>query len=174
MANRTCSVDGCGRAHLARGLCRSHYDKARAGQPVRPRTTMARVWQKIRRNGDCWEWTAAKSNGYGILTVDKVGRYAHRFMYEQLVGTIPDGLQIDHLCRNRACCNPDHLEPVTPAENTRRAGGNGAITHCPKGHPYDADNTYRWTDSKGYTRRHCRECNRRRVSDWQERRRAAA
>lgn len=73
----------------------------------------------------CWEWNLlVMPNGYGRLTVStaghKKGYYSHRVSYEAFVGPIPTGLDIDHLCRNRRCCNPDHLEPVTRAENLRR------------------------------------------------------
>jgi hypothetical protein len=73
----------------------------------------------------------------------------HRFAYEMLVGPIPEGMQLDHVCRNRACVNAAgaHLEPVTGRENTLRGNGPCAIharkTHCPQGHPYDEENTYR-------------------------------
>jgi hypothetical protein len=72
----------------------------------------------------CWVWQHGfTGSGYGNVAVkEHPSRYAHRMNYERLVGPIPDGLHIDHLCRNRACCNPAHLEPVTPGENARRAG----------------------------------------------------
>lgn len=79
---------------------------------------------------------------------------AHRVAYETWVGPIPDGLTIDHLCRNRLCIEPTHLEPVTNRENIQR-GGNSLKTHCPQGHPYDEVNT-----ASRNNRRYCRTCER--------------
>lgn len=88
----------------------------------------------------CWEWTGARSRGYGLLAVNYRRWKAHRLSWELFRGPIPDDLTIDHLCRNKACFNPDHLEPVTQAENLRRGdtipARNALKTHCPQGHPY--------------------------------------
>ena len=98
----------------------------------------------------CWEWTGAHTKaGYAAIR----DGYLHRLSYEHFIGPIPDGLEIDHLCRNRGCCNPLHLEAVTHAENMRR-GFWGAKTHCPKGHPYEGDNLI----GGGKAGRLCREC----------------
>lgn len=118
-------------------------------------------WRRVDKNGDggCWLWTGAKtSNGYGYLNTDGGRRLAHRFSYESLVGPIPAGLQLDHLCRVRHCVNPTHLEPVTQRENVLRGEGlsaaNARKTHCSRGHEYTPENTYIYAEG----RRHCRPC----------------
>lgn len=110
----------------------------------------------IDASGDCWEWTGAMTRkGYGIAYFDGSQTMAHRAIWETLVGPIPDGLQIDHLCRNKGCVNPDHLEPVTGAVNLERGiNWNRQKTHCPHGHPYSGSNL-KW-DRRG--RRTCRAC----------------
>ncbi len=105
-----------------------------------------RFWAKVEKTPTCWLWRAGKDHlGYGQIRRDGSHAKAHRVAYDLLVGPIPDGLELDHLCRVRNCVNPAHLEPVTHAENVRR-GLSGqrqrAKTHCPAGHPYDAENTY--------------------------------
>jgi hypothetical protein len=108
---------------------------------------------KVIWNGDedeCWTWAASLiSAGYGHIWIEGAMHYAHRVAYELFNRPIPDGLVIDHLCRNRRCVNPAHLEPVTVRENTLRGlvpltsgASNRAKTHCPHGHPYSGDNLY--------------------------------
>jgi hypothetical protein len=111
----------------------------------------------INTKNDCWNWHAAKSDGYGLFyDGEKVVR-AHRFSYQYFIGIIPDGLVLDHLCRNRLCVNPNHLEPVTVRKNILRGEGptakNAIKTHCPQGHEYNLKNTY--YDGKG---RMCKAC----------------
>lgn len=115
----------------------------------------------------CWEWQLKKTEkGYARMVVDFNGKkwrtkYVHQVAYELYKGTIPDGLQIDHLCRNRSCANPDHLEVVTGYENFLRGnrGSAGGVvmkakTHCKFGHPYDEQNTY-----VHRSHRYCKTCH---------------
>ena len=112
-------------------------------------------------NSGCWLWIAGKSVGYGHLMLKGVHMWAHRVSYERHIGPIPPGLEIDHLCRMRACVNPAHLEPVTRGTNILRGLSPSAInarkTHCPKGHQYDA--VY---PQRGRLGRRCTTCSRER------------
>jgi hypothetical protein len=111
----------------------------------------------------CHVWSKPLNTyGYGAIWVDGANRMAHRVAYELSEGPIPEGLVIDHLCRNRACVNPAHMEPVTNHENVMRGEGeaakNKAKTHCPQGHEYSEDNTYRAARGD----RQCKTCRRER------------
>lgn len=99
------------------------------------RTFSDRFWSKVDKSGTCWLWTASiRATGYGQFRVGKRTRDAHRVAWELTNGSVPDGLQLDHLCRNRACVRPDHLEPVTQRENILRGTAPTAVnavkTHC--------------------------------------------
>ena len=131
-----------------------------------PPSTLDRALQSIDRDGvgGCWDWLGSQDeNGYGNIKVFGTTKSVHRVVYESLVGPIPDGLVLDHLCRRRICCFPDHLEPVTAAENARRGAEANRRTNCPQGHPYDDENTY--TNKLG--RKVCRICARAARSRWE-------
>lgn len=122
-----------------------------------------RFWSKVLIGDGCWEWQAYRTPlGYGRYGVRQDGerkiRGAHRVAYEMIIGRIPEGLDLDHLCRNPPCVRPDHLEAVTTQVNLIRGdtfnAHNAAKTHCPQGHEYTPENTYRWRAG-----RRCRRCH---------------
>jgi hypothetical protein len=175
---KLCQEVGCGRPHRARGKCLQHYDIARRNGSL---IDAPRIAEKVpfetrlqesaanRDQHECWPWTGTiDRDGYGRTSRPR--GLAHRTAYLMIKGPIPDGLEIDHLCRNRECVNPDHLEPVTHAENMRRAApssGSAVLVgrrvvkppprapHCKQGHEYTPENTYVYRGS-----RNCRACNR--------------
>jgi len=173
MAKGTCSVEGCERDADARGWCPMHYARwKRNGDPLllaSPLSVSDLFWRKVDTNGPipeqrpdlgpCWPWTAGSDRkGYGrVLRRHGRSALAHRFAYEEMVGTVPDGRELDHLCFNRLCCNPAHLEPVTHEENLRRGdmGWRSEQTHCKHGHEFTPENTY-----LRIGKRHCRTCRR--------------
>jgi hypothetical protein len=114
----------------------------------------------IDANG-CWLWIRASyvhRGGYGAITANGKAWRAHRLSYEVLVGPIPEGLVLDHLCNTPQCINPEHLEPVTVAENTLRSAAR--ITHCPQGHEYREGNIYWMPTPAGKPTRICLICRR--------------
>lgn len=169
---RICELKDCMNPAPRRKLCEHHYRrKLKYGSPYGvpspkaphppedrffPRLSFGPLFQGTR----CLEWTGDRwSTGYGRFSVNGKQVGVHRWLYERWVGPIPDGLVIDHLCRNIVCCNPEHLEPVTNAENVRRGVGpaaqNRLKTHCKYGHPFAGRNL--GTDAFG--RRICRACS---------------
>ncbi len=121
-----------------------------------------RFWEKVEKTTSCWNWTAGiNMGGYGTFWSKKRHRLAHRWSYEHFTGPIPDGLTIDHLCRNTKCVNPKHLEAVTQRENVFRGESlfakNHKKTHCKRGHEFTSDNTYIRKSKYGHMRG-CKSC----------------
>lgn len=169
MIIKHCGVDNCngitGVAGTARGLCNAHYHRfMRHGDPLKggspklgyPNNLLTGYLES--KNG-CWIWEGKPNNsGYGsVYTTYKRQELAHRAMYEYKIDKIPDNLELDHLCRNRLCINPEHLEPVTSLENNRRARiANGLDVKCKRGHLRQDDNWYYHPDGS----RECLKCRR--------------
>jgi hypothetical protein len=119
-----------------------------------------RFWEKVEEGPDgCWLWTAGKfvTGGYGVFNLPRDGgaARAHRWAYEQMIGEIPAGLVLDHLCRTPACVNPYHLDPVTDLVNVRR-GRKYLGDRCSQGH--DMAEAHIFQDKRGFTKRVCRIC----------------
>jgi len=128
---------------------------------VKNKTDEQRFFEAVdKQPGGCWNWTGARTAGYGVIRIGGKQWRAHRWLFERINGPIPDGLVLDHLCRNPACVNPAHLEPVTDRVNLLRGVGpsakNAQKTHCPKGHAYTPENTY--LNKRG--QRYCVACHR--------------
>jgi hypothetical protein len=129
-------------------------------------------WAKVDKSGDCWLWLGTKTTaGYGCIryqqNFEKALYMAHRLAYELLIGSIPEGLTLDHLCRNPPCVNPAHLDPCGPGENARRANQAGYFGNpntCRRGHDWDETPPATFRDPR-YTkrRRECRICMRERA-----------
>lgn len=189
-AGRSCSFPGCAGRYKAADYCSTHYDQQRRGEEIRPvgeyrgranaartRPVAERFWEKVDKHGPvpdyrpdlgpCWLWTSPpQGDDYGRFRSDRGDVGAHVWAWKQEHGPVPDGLELDHLCRVRRCVRHSHLEPVTPAENKRRArlanpeavpGWGGPIQQCSKGHSM-AD-AYVVNYRSGKQRRRCRTCD---------------
>lgn len=127
---------------------------------MKRKNPLERFKAKVRKTRGCWKWLGRKNwGGYGLFYLDGKQKLAHRVSYEFARDIIPKGLQVDHLCRNRGCVNPSHMELVTPRENTLRGNGIAAQharkTHCIRGHEFTKENTL--YAQKRY--RVCKECS---------------
>lgn len=163
-----CLIPGCESPHRARGYCAVHYNSKRLGGdlPKLPTKTLEeRFWAKVNKTDSCWLWTGAITGaGYGNFWIGGGYEAAHRVAWRLSGGApVPRELVLDHLCRNRACVNPEHVEPVTQAINVQRGLCPPATrarhlrrTHCIHGHPLFGENVTLRADGS----RRCRICNR--------------
>jgi hypothetical protein len=134
-------------------------ERYRRGAVTHRQTSIRRFWGLVVKSDGCWLWLGSKSeHGYGYSGLFGL-KWAHRVAYRLCVGPIPEGLELDHLCRVPSCVNPEHLEPVTHRENVLRGinpwAANARKTHCPKGHPLDG----RFV-TRGKRKRRCLTCHR--------------
>jgi hypothetical protein len=142
------------------------YKHTKAWRYNHSETLSERLWSRVVKTGSCWLWQGCVgSHGHGQLMYKTVRYQAHRVAYEEARGTIPEGLVLDHLCRQPRCVRPDHLEPVTNAENVLRGVSQAALnvhkTHCHKGHPLAGANLmHRVRPADGRHFRNCRICHR--------------
>lgn len=153
-----CAQPKCPRLAEYRGMCNMHYQRfLKAGGHRLDHLDRLFTRIHVHENG-CWIWQGCKdAHGYGRTNMGngKI-KSTHVLFYTWLVGDVPKGLELDHLCMKQSCVNPDHLEPVTHAENIRRWAASLNIRRCPQGHEYDPANTY--INPQG--RRICRICSR--------------
>lgn len=164
LVTRTCPVCGDQALIYPSRLVQKFCSRQCAGY-ARRRSVEERFWTKVNKTETCWLWTGSMTHGYGKFGIPgKPPQGAHRISYELIVGPIPNGLHLDHLCRNRACVNPTHLEPVTCKDNVLRGEGgsaqNARKTHCKHGHPFDETNTYFVHTAGRSGGRVCRTCGR--------------
>jgi len=159
-SNKICTISNCKKVAKAKLMCSAHwYLWKKHGDPTIKRTSwgdpIKRLWSLVEKTDSCWLWKGLlnQRGAYGVYR----HKYAHRVVYELVVGKIPKNLVLDHICRIHNCVNPKHLRVITRGEN---ADSNRIKTHCPTGHAYNKENTY--IDLTGGRR--CRKCNQLRYS----------
>lgn len=183
-SKRICGFPECSRPYCCKGFCISHWRQQHENKPLRPLQMYLReprlVYVEVPclvpgLKGPCHQWARGKNKyGYGALHVGRKMLRSHRFAWEQAHGPIPDGLLIDHQCRNRACCNVDHLRVVTyninNVENVVGAAWqiSKAKKHCKHGHEFTVENTINRIRN-GRACRDCRQCGRVRTSQYEAR-----
>lgn len=167
----TCVIcqDPCGPV----GLCVIHLSRWNRYGRFHKLTTEDKFFQRVSESPDgCWLWARPQHDGYGRFTAgpSRVKLMAHRWIYEHMIAEIPEGTEIDHLCKRRNCVNPYHLDPVTQRVNSLRSDNIGGVNtrkvRCNSGHPFDVANTYITPDG----RRECRQCRKAASARYNQRR----
>ena len=171
-----CQIGGCGRVASLKNLCRKHYQRLKNTGTTAEPDLHSRFWKKcLISDSGCWEWQGYKNPaGYGQFSDGTKVMLTHRWTYREFVGELVDTLEIDHLCRNVSCCNPEHLEQVDRDENMRRTIGlkfnnyaKGDRTHCKRGHAMTPENSYKRPDRvNSYA---CRKCHVMYTQNWVDR-----
>lgn len=126
--NRTCSIEGCDRAHIANGYCRPHNYRSRNGLNMGSEITPygdyeKRFWSNVEKTNSCWNWIGPLNGPYGQFSMKRDKVYAHRHSYQMSNGPVDESLQIDHMCHNKTCVNPEHLRVTTPKQNRENHNG---------------------------------------------------
>lgn len=170
MSDRICSVPDCETTSRARGLCNKHYRRLRRTGRIDMPNLEERFFAHVTEDpGGCWLFDKTNDKGYSSFTVNRAPVEGHRWCYIFLIGDVPVGLTLDHLCRVRACVNPWHLDVVPHRINILRGVGPAAVnarkTQCVSGHPFTSSNTYVSDDGK----RQCRTCRARRARQYRRR-----
>jgi len=158
----------------------AHASDALEGVEFLPGTTVspASIFYRVDASGDCWLWIGGRTaNGYGRVWDGKRSRPAHTLIYEALVGPVGSGLELDHLCKNPPCVNPDHLEPVTHQENVRRSAVGSAARNRNSLNDYCRSGRHEWVAANIYTystgKQQCRPCQSEYKSAWRKRKEAS-
>lgn len=183
-AGQPCEWPDCTRAIEVRDWCYMHYNSGLVNGDIKPICPLDRYWSQVDKHGPipeydpslgpCWIWTGSPSNtGYGRFSMDGKRKSAHVWALEFASVEIPEGHEVDHLCRVQLCVNPSHLEPVTMYENVMRgisfSAENKRKTHCARGHEYNEENTRTTITPAGTARRKCRVCERENAARYKSR-----
>lgn len=150
-SKRLCSVEGCGKAHDSKGYCKTHVHRVRKyGQPQLPQSPsyVDRLEAKINKTTSCWLWEGTISrSGYGVVRSGNKQKVAHRAIYLELVGEIPEGMFLDHICHVRHCVNPEHLRIVTRAQNMQNLKPKSRTSYSGRRGVYRTSEGLRWFGS---------------------------
>jgi hypothetical protein len=156
MTKATCSIEDCAKPSRSRGWCWAHYQHwwRKGNANYTAQTSDQRFWSKVDKSGGCWLWTGAKNQeGYGLLRSGGEYKRAHRFAYEMLVGPIPDGQLIDHVCHNTSCVRAEHLRLATFKQNRENLAGSYSNSKSGVRGVYWNSRNHKWQAQVGHNGR---------------------